>query len=48
MSEVGHGREIGDRFRELDGSVMDYKFDRVVPDFFGEMIRFLREIEIIE
>jgi pimeloyl-ACP methyl ester carboxylesterase len=45
---VGHGREIGDRFRELDGSVMYYKFDRVVPDFFGEMLRFLKDIEIIE
>jgi pimeloyl-ACP methyl ester carboxylesterase len=45
---VGHNREVGDRFRELDGSVMYYKFDRVAPDFFGEMIRFLEGLEIIE
>jgi pimeloyl-ACP methyl ester carboxylesterase len=45
---VGHGREVGDRFRELEGSVMYYKFDRVVPDFFAEMIRFLKDIEIID
>jgi fermentation-respiration switch protein FrsA (DUF1100 family) len=48
VPEVGHNREVGDRFRQLDGSVMYYKFDRVVPAFFGEMIRFLRELELIE
>lgn len=45
---VGHNREVGDRFQELDGSVMYYKFDRVVPDFFGEMIRFLEALELID
>ena len=45
---VDHGREVGDRFRELDGSVMYHKFDRVSPDFLGEMIRFLENIEIID
>jgi hypothetical protein len=45
---VGHNREVSDRFRELDGSVMYYKFDRVVPDFFGEMIRFLEGLELID
>ena len=45
---VGHNREVSDRFREIDGSVMYYKFDRVVPDFFGEMIRFLEGLELID
>ena len=48
VPEVGHNREIGDRFRQLEGSVMYFKFDRVVPAFFGEMIRFLKELEVIE